>query len=62
LSKQKIGKKLISADSIDQYDQGRYCCLIINCHEEEMLVEKVPELTTISMKENTRLAIPVNRR
>jgi hypothetical protein len=52
--KQMIGKNLICADSIVQCDQGRYCCSIINCNEEEMLVEKVPELTTISLKENTQ--------
>jgi hypothetical protein len=59
--KQVLGRNLICADSIVQCDQGRYCCLIINWNEEEMLIEKVPELTTISLKENTNLANTVNR-
>jgi hypothetical protein len=40
--KQVIGRNLICADSIVQCDRGRYCCLKINCNEEEMPVEKVP--------------------
>jgi hypothetical protein len=59
--KQVLGRNLIWADSIVQCNQGRYFCLIINCNEGEMLIEKVPELTTISLKENTHLANPVNR-
>ena len=60
--KQMIGKNIICADSIVQCDEGRYCCLIINCNEEEMLVEKVPELTTVSLKDSTRTVNSSDRR
>ena len=60
--KQMIGKNIICADSIVKCDEGRYCCLIINCNEEEMLVEKVPELTTVSLKDSTRTVNSSDRR
>jgi hypothetical protein len=33
--KQMIGRNIIFADSIVQCNQGRFCCLMINCNEED---------------------------
>jgi hypothetical protein len=53
-----IGRNNICADSTVQCDQGS--CLLINCNEE-VLVGKLPELTTVSLKGSAHLVNPTNR-
>lgn len=60
-AKQMIGENLICAESVVECKDNKYCCLIINCNEDEALIEKVPELSTISFKENTHTRNEVNR-